>query len=252
MLCSYIGCSRNAAGKADFDFTPLKLIGLTAESNLCIEHLLILRSRMRKVFNRERCAPRQMSPLEKVRSADLLRWREPLTWLASQSWALENGNSKIVKVGSSLLAAIRKRLRERSGDAKDREVLLQAFEACQQAFGPLVSENAIAETWVGLHRALEESRRRHWDARRSAEWIEVVLFYAGLCAYCEETPWAHVEHIVPRSKGGSDTIRNVVPACAACNWAKGVKLGWMPRKRHRFMPAELTAQESETLVAVNS
>jgi 5-methylcytosine-specific restriction endonuclease McrA len=42
------------------------------------------------------------------------------------------------------------------------------------------------------------------------------------CAYCgaENTP-LEVEHIVPRSKGGSDRVSNLTLACHKCNQAKG-------------------------------
>ena len=33
----------------------------------------------------------------------------------------------------------------------------------------------------------------------------------------------HVDHIVPRVKGGPDTLDNLVVACASCNLSKGSK-----------------------------
>ena len=42
------------------------------------------------------------------------------------------------------------------------------------------------------------------------------------CAYCGATNRAlEVEHIVPKSRGGSDRISNLALACHACNQAKG-------------------------------
>lgn len=42
------------------------------------------------------------------------------------------------------------------------------------------------------------------------------------CAYCGTTEGSiHVEHIVPRSRGGTDSWNNRVLACARCNAAKG-------------------------------
>jgi hypothetical protein len=43
------------------------------------------------------------------------------------------------------------------------------------------------------------------------------------CAYCggkENLQW---EHIIPRSRGGPDTIDNMVQACRECNASKGAK-----------------------------
>src|SRR5262245_20553159 len=42
------------------------------------------------------------------------------------------------------------------------------------------------------------------------------------CAYCGTTSVAlQVEHIVPRSRGGSDRVSNLTLACEACNERKG-------------------------------
>ncbi|MFV0135239.1 RNA-guided endonuclease IscB [Streptomyces sp. HMX87] len=42
------------------------------------------------------------------------------------------------------------------------------------------------------------------------------------CAYCGTTqgPW-NIEHLVPRCRGGSDRLSNLVLACVSCNRAKG-------------------------------
>ncbi|MEU3452283.1 HNH endonuclease [Micromonospora sp. NPDC006766] len=40
------------------------------------------------------------------------------------------------------------------------------------------------------------------------------------CGYCTG-PAGTVDHILPRSRGGKNTWRNTVAACAACNQAKG-------------------------------
>src|SRR5256714_15051427 len=39
-----------------------------------------------------------------------------------------------------------------------------------------------------------------------------------VCVYCEK---ACDEHIIPRSRGGTDTIDNMVLACRECNLSKG-------------------------------
>jgi hypothetical protein len=46
------------------------------------------------------------------------------------------------------------------------------------------------------------------------------------CRYCgRKAPEVtlHVDHVVPRAKGGSDDPSNLVAACSACNQGKGVK-----------------------------
>jgi hypothetical protein len=48
------------------------------------------------------------------------------------------------------------------------------------------------------------------------------LFALGnVCAYCGASGPLHWEHIIPASRGGPDTIDNMVRACAPCNLAKG-------------------------------
>lgn len=39
------------------------------------------------------------------------------------------------------------------------------------------------------------------------------------CHYCGK-PASHVDHVVPKSKGGADALDNLVPACARCNLTK--------------------------------
>lgn len=41
------------------------------------------------------------------------------------------------------------------------------------------------------------------------------------CAYCESEENLTLDHITPRSKGGTDRITNVICACKDCNHSKG-------------------------------
>ena len=44
------------------------------------------------------------------------------------------------------------------------------------------------------------------------------------CAYCDaDNDNFHWEHIIPKSRGGPDTIDNMVLACPGCNLSKGAK-----------------------------
>lgn len=48
----------------------------------------------------------------------------------------------------------------------------------------------------------------------------------GLCWYCGDCiadGWFHVDHKVPRCKGGGDDIDNLLPSCPTCNMEKGAK-----------------------------
>ena len=47
------------------------------------------------------------------------------------------------------------------------------------------------------------------------EWAEIVQFYQKRCAYCGG-PYEVIDHILPRSSGGTTWRGNVVPACFVC------------------------------------
>jgi 5-methylcytosine-specific restriction endonuclease McrA len=53
-------------------------------------------------------------------------------------------------------------------------------------------------------------------------WQELVAANGGSCYYCGCKPRLLVrEHRVPLSRGGTNDISNIVPACPECNRAKG-------------------------------
>ena len=43
------------------------------------------------------------------------------------------------------------------------------------------------------------------------------------CAYCGEYGPTHIEHVIPKCRGGSDDESNLVWSCAVCNFKKGRK-----------------------------
>lgn len=60
--------------------------------------------------------------------------------------------------------------------------------------------------------------RRVWRDGIKAAWNH-------RCAYCNGVPIDDAsltaDHVVPKSKGGEDLTRNIVPACGSCNSRKG-------------------------------
>jgi 5-methylcytosine-specific restriction endonuclease McrA len=54
----------------------------------------------------------------------------------------------------------------------------------------------------------------------SAEWLALVARYRGKCAYCGEAGPLQVDHRTPLSRGGTNSIENVLPACRSCNGMK--------------------------------
>tara|TARA_B100001059_G_C17581662_1_gene450171 strand:- start:199 stop:648 length:450 start_codon:yes stop_codon:yes gene_type:complete len=50
--------------------------------------------------------------------------------------------------------------------------------------------------------------------------------WGGLCAYCRCQRATTLDHLKPKSKGGSSLRSNLIPACRECNHAKG-SLHWL-------------------------
>lgn len=56
------------------------------------------------------------------------------------------------------------------------------------------------------------------------EWIKLKNDYDNRCAYCnQKSNFLELDHIIPLSRGGSNNIENIVPACRSCNASKGSK-----------------------------
>ena len=53
------------------------------------------------------------------------------------------------------------------------------------------------------------------------EWLQTLADFNGMCAYCLERPFEHLEHFIPIDAGGGTTVDNCIPACGKCNWSKG-------------------------------
>jgi hypothetical protein len=66
--------------------------------------------------------------------------------------------------------------------------------------------NLEAITSSEAKRKWRQSIKEHWDYE---------------CAYCGETENLTLDHITPRSKGGTDRVTNVLCACKECNTSKG-------------------------------
>ncbi len=53
-----------------------------------------------------------------------------------------------------------------------------------------------------------------------AEWLALVQRYDGRCAYCGDLGPLEADHRSPLSRGGSNRIDNILPACRSCNARK--------------------------------
>ena len=76
----------------------------------------------------------------------------------------------------------------------------------------------IAEHWSELQFSLECLQKG--NAKR--QFRQAIKYsWGGLCAYCRCERATTLDHIKPRSKGGSNLRSNLVPACVKCNHSKG-------------------------------
>lgn len=67
------------------------------------------------------------------------------------------------------------------------------------------------------------------------------MLHAQACFYCGAQDRLSADHLVPRSRGGSDSGENLVWACRRCNSSKGAKdfLEWWFSTRAEFPPLML-------------
>jgi hypothetical protein len=74
------------------------------------------------------------------------------------------------------------------------------------------------------------ARNARWRARKrgatindlsAAQWKEIKAAYDHRCVYCgRKMKRLTQDHLLPLSRGGTNTVANVVPACLSCNSRK--------------------------------
>ena len=69
---------------------------------------------------------------------------------------------------------------------------------------------------LALERAMGSMTDDPWQVLRA----KVFAQKGSQCVYCGRDA-SHVDHVLPRSRGGADAIENLVPSCARCNIEKG-------------------------------
>ena len=106
--------------------------------------------------------------------------------------------------------------------------------------------NAVVAVWRAANPEKNRAAVRRWEsehpemvaqynARRYArragnggshtltEWRDKCEAFGNMCAYCGESKPLSRDHDIPLSRGGTDDIANIIPACRLCN----------SKKRHR-------------------
>ncbi len=92
--------------------------------------------------------------------------------------------------------------------------------------------------WRANNRELTNHLAKNYIFRRKgakgshtlSEYREKVELYKGICVYCKKAKANTKDHIIPLSKGGTNYIDNIVPACVSCNSSKRDKIlmEWRP------------------------
>lgn len=67
--------------------------------------------------------------------------------------------------------------------------------------------------------SLRRRRQLVGSKHSEADWRRLLARFHGRCAYCGARATAR-DHVIPVSRGGSDAIGNILPACTTCNVSK--------------------------------
>jgi hypothetical protein len=106
------------------------------------------------------------------------------------------------------------------------------------AENPLKSRSGVAAA-----KANRRAREKEAGTITAAEWREKLEYFNFSCAYClrheSVAGVMSVEHMLPLSRGGTNTADNIVPACLRCNLNKSSRtvlefLVWREIVPHRF------------------
>lgn len=98
-------------------------------------------------------------------------------------------------------------------------------------------QNYPLEVLVNDSRALDRDAGRPFPpSEKKRRYRAVVRRDGEQCAQCETTANLTLDHIVPKSRGGSNRIENFQLLCAPCNYAKGNTLDESQVTKERLRP----------------
>jgi len=115
--------------------------------------------------------------------------------------------------------------------AKNKEKLAAQIKAWRERNPE--KHKTMRQAWRDEHKA----ERVHAEGRRRArkknnggshtyeEWIARCEAFKWRCVYCQAEGEMTRDHDMPVSRGGRDSINNIVPACRTCNSSKGTRTG---------------------------
>lgn len=75
--------------------------------------------------------------------------------------------------------------------------------------------------WPGSYLKTKRLFNRRRRLLSDEDWLEILVRYDHRCFYCgDKKNKLTRDHVLAISRGGTDTIDNVVPACWSCNFKK--------------------------------
>jgi 5-methylcytosine-specific restriction endonuclease McrA len=88
--------------------------------------------------------------------------------------------------------------------------------------------NAQRAAYLASHPEVTRAKEQAYRARRiaapgaftGAEWLELVARWGNVCAYRGEQGPLEPDHRLPLTRGGTNYIENILPACRNCNARK--------------------------------
>ena len=91
--------------------------------------------------------------------------------------------------------------------------------------------NKMKAAWLAAHPEVRRAKDQGYRARKRAalgsftaeEWRALVEAYGGACGYCGEIGNVQADHRTPLSRGGDNSIANIIPACGSCNARKATR-----------------------------
>ena len=98
--------------------------------------------------------------------------------------------------------------RDRARDPEKHKLKLAAYHA---AHPEVVRLKSVA------YRARKANAAGRFSGR---QWADLLAHYRGRCGYCGAEERLQADHRIPLSRGGSNDISNIMPACSSCNTRK--------------------------------
>ena len=88
--------------------------------------------------------------------------------------------------------------------------------------------NAQKAAYLASHPEVKRAKDHAYRARKvaaegaftGAEWRDLLTRTGNVCAYCGGPGPLEADHRVPLTRGGTNVIENILPACRSCNGRK--------------------------------